>query len=193
LLGTFEPEGELVLFGTRKPLRSWNPWTANVEPLIDLWRRSRAATSTADARQVWIAPPEWIAQGEPPAADYPPPGRGYDHDAGTAIHGYALGQLIILIALMTVILTFEATVPVGWKLLASGFILWTGIAWAGLFEQRSWAAPTEWWRLAAMGGVGAVMASIGPDLALVGYGMVAVGITSALAFWRCRADLPARA
>ena len=193
LLGTFEAEDEKVLFGTRKPLRSWNPWTANTEPLLDLWRRSRAALSPAEAKKVWFAPPEWIAEGEPPAPAYPPPGRGYDVDTGKGAYSYALGQLLVLVLLMTGLLTFESYVPFGWKLLCSGFILWTGLTWAGLFEQRAWGAPLEWCRLLAVFVVGLLLTSSQPTLDFVGYGMAAVALTSAFALWRCRDALVVRA
>jgi len=193
LLGTFEEEEEKVLFGTRKPLRSWNPWTANTEPLFDLWRRSRAATTPEDAKKVWVAPPEWVAAGEPEPAGYPPPGRGYDSDTAPGAYSYALGQLVVLIALMTVVLTFESYIPTAWKLLASFFILWTGITWAGFYDQRRWAQPLEWCRLLALVVVGLVLPDLAHGSSLIGYGMVAVALTSVVALWRCRDDLFVRA
>jgi alkylglycerol monooxygenase len=192
LLGTFEEEDERVLFGTRKPLQNWNPWTANTEPLLDLWRRSKATPDPGDKKRVWWAPPEWTAEGEQPGAGCPPPGRGYDRDIGPGVHTYALGQLGVLVVLMTVLLTFEAYIPLAPKVLASFFIMWTGVTWGGLFEQRRWAMAAEWIRLGTLVGVGLFLSTLGPDFVVVGYGIVAIAITSALALWRCRDDLVVR-
>ncbi len=61
LFGTFEEErdAEPCLYGTRAPLRSWNPIWANLqvyrELLLDSWR----ARSWGDKLRVWLRPPGW--------------------------------------------------------------------------------------------------------------------------------------
>ncbi len=61
LFGTFQPEldDEPCVYGTRKPLRSWNPLWANVEVYADLLRDSWHTRRWADKLRVWLAPPGW--------------------------------------------------------------------------------------------------------------------------------------
>jgi sterol desaturase/sphingolipid hydroxylase (fatty acid hydroxylase superfamily) len=61
MFGTFQPEldSEPCVYGTRLPLRSWNPLWANLqiyrELVLDSWR----AKSWADKWRVWFKPPGW--------------------------------------------------------------------------------------------------------------------------------------
>ncbi|GAA0770122.1 hypothetical protein GCM10009107_61580 [Ideonella azotifigens] len=61
LFGSFTPEDnvEPIVYGTRKPLRSWNPLWANLEVYAALWHDSRHAASWADKLRVWFKPPGW--------------------------------------------------------------------------------------------------------------------------------------
>jgi alkylglycerol monooxygenase len=61
LFGSFteEDEREPIVYGTRSPLRSWNPLWANAEVYaalaLDCWH----ANSWADKLRVWFKPPGW--------------------------------------------------------------------------------------------------------------------------------------
>ncbi len=61
LFGTFEPEDrtEPCVYGTRSPLRSWNPLAANLQVYADLAKDSWRAASWADKLRVWFKPPGW--------------------------------------------------------------------------------------------------------------------------------------
>ncbi len=61
LFGTFteEDEAEPCVYGTRAPLRSWNPLWANLQVYRDLVVDSWRAASWADKLRVWIEPPGW--------------------------------------------------------------------------------------------------------------------------------------
>jgi sterol desaturase/sphingolipid hydroxylase (fatty acid hydroxylase superfamily) len=61
LFGTFveEDEAEPCVYGTRSPLRSFNPLWANLQVYRDLWLDSWRTRSWADKLRVWIAPPGW--------------------------------------------------------------------------------------------------------------------------------------
>lgn len=60
LFGTFEPEVQPCVYGTRTPLNSWDPIWANVAVYTELWRRSRAAPHWGDKLRVWLKPPGWL-------------------------------------------------------------------------------------------------------------------------------------
>ena len=61
LFGTFkeEDDAEPIVYGTRAPLRSWNPLWANLQVYRDLVLDSWRAASWADKLRVWIKPPGW--------------------------------------------------------------------------------------------------------------------------------------
>jgi len=61
LFGSFQDEraDEPCVYGTRSPLRSWNPLWANLQVYADLWRDSRRAGRWSDKLRVWLKPPGW--------------------------------------------------------------------------------------------------------------------------------------
>lgn len=61
LFGTFTPEddAEPCVYGTREPLRSWNPVWANLQVYRELALDSLRASAWADRLRVWLAPPGW--------------------------------------------------------------------------------------------------------------------------------------
>ena len=61
LFGTFveEDDAEPCVYGTRSPLRSWNPLWANLQVYRDLALDAWRARSWADKLRVWLAPPGW--------------------------------------------------------------------------------------------------------------------------------------
>ncbi len=61
LFGTYaeEDDREPCIYGTRSPLRSWNPLWANLQVYAELAKDSWHAASWADKLRVWFAPPGW--------------------------------------------------------------------------------------------------------------------------------------
>lgn len=61
LFGTFaeEDDAEPCVYGTRKPLHSWNPLWANLEVYADLARDSWRARHWRDKLRVWFKHPGW--------------------------------------------------------------------------------------------------------------------------------------
>ncbi len=61
LFGSFaeEDEAEPCVYGTRAPLRSWDPLAANLQVYRLLWADSRRASRWADKWRVWFKPPGW--------------------------------------------------------------------------------------------------------------------------------------
>jgi len=61
LFGTYAEEDPAVpcVYGTRAPLRSWNPIRANLQVYAELGRESWRATRWRDKLRVWLKPPGW--------------------------------------------------------------------------------------------------------------------------------------
>jgi alkylglycerol monooxygenase len=74
LFGTYQEEraDEPCVYGTRKPLGSWNPLWANFEVYADLLHDSRHARRWSDKLRVWFKPPGWRPADV--AARFPRPG-----------------------------------------------------------------------------------------------------------------------
>ncbi len=73
LFGTFEAEDDALpcVYGTRSPLRSWNPLWANLQVYRDLWLDAWHARRWSDKLKVWFMPPGWRPADV--AARYPKP------------------------------------------------------------------------------------------------------------------------
>ncbi|MBC3920708.1 sterol desaturase family protein [Undibacterium sp. CY18W] len=61
LFGSFieEQDGEPVVYGTRSPLRSWNPLWANLEVYKAVWQDAWHTRNWADKFLIWLRPPGW--------------------------------------------------------------------------------------------------------------------------------------
>lgn len=61
LFGTFmeELDQEPVVYGTRSPLRSWNPLWANAETYKTLWLDAWRTRKFSDKLRIWLARPGW--------------------------------------------------------------------------------------------------------------------------------------
>ena len=104
LFGSFveEDDAEPCVYGTRTPLRSWNPVRANLQVYAELWRDSRRARSWADKLRLWLMPPGWrpaeVAQRWPkPAFDIARIER-YDPQPGRAAQWAAVGLFALAVA-----------------------------------------------------------------------------------------------
>ncbi len=54
-----EDDAEPCVYGTRSPLRSWNPLWANLQAYVNLARDTWHARGIADKLRVWFKPPGW--------------------------------------------------------------------------------------------------------------------------------------
>ncbi|MEE2758276.1 MAG: sterol desaturase family protein [Myxococcota bacterium] len=148
LFGTFQDEHEQVLYGTLKPLRSWNPIWANVGPWVYLSKLSASQASFVDGLKVWFMPPEWTPDGPiDPKTLFAGDDRGYNVDKASKLHGYILLNLILTGTILGVLLTFEKSIGVQHQIVGAVFVVLSLSVWAGLFEGRKWAWPLEVVRL----------------------------------------------
>ena len=61
LFGTYAVEDKIepIVYGTRAPLRNFNPLWANLQVYADLWADSWRTSTWADTLRVWFKPPGW--------------------------------------------------------------------------------------------------------------------------------------
>ncbi len=133
LFGTYAAEDRAVpcLYGTRAPLRSWNPIRANLQVYADLGRDAWHAKRWRDKLLVWLKPPGWrpadVAERWPKAPFSVDNFERYDAAASPRLQWLALGLFVALLAATTLFLWHAQSL--GWTeraacALAIGISLW---------------------------------------------------------------------
>lgn len=148
LFGTFaeERDDEPVVYGTRAPLRSWNPLWANVEVYWALTKDAWRARRWRDKLRVWLARPGWrpadVAERFPkPAFDIAR--AEYDPPLGVGLRAYCLLHFMLLLGLGTHFLAIASALD-GWaSAMYAGFLLIGLVSIGALLEGRAWALVIE--------------------------------------------------
>jgi alkylglycerol monooxygenase len=154
LFGSFveEDDNDPPVYGTRSPLRSWNPLWANAEvywhTAEDAWHAQRWRGKLL----VWIKPPGWrpadVAARHPKPA-FVMPGERFDPPVPKALMIYTLLQFALLLGMTTQFLGMAGTASLS-ALLAYAFYLVVGLSVLGaLMERRRWALWAEGARVLA--------------------------------------------
>ncbi len=132
IFGTFVEESARPVYGTRAPLRSWDPLWANLEVYADLARKSLRCEHFADRVRVWLKPPGWQPAGAAGAtwskdafelarvATYDPP-------MPRAVRMFAYVQMTLAITGSVVLLWYSDTLD-GASLVA-GAVAVVGMLW----------------------------------------------------------------
>ena len=101
-------EGEKIVYGTRGPLRSWNPVWANLQYYADLFKDSWHAASWADKLRVWFRHPGWRPADV--AARFPKPAfdialvERYDPPMSPTAQWAAIGLFVVLLGATSLLL-----------------------------------------------------------------------------------------
>jgi sterol desaturase/sphingolipid hydroxylase (fatty acid hydroxylase superfamily) len=148
LFGTFEPEEEPVVYGTVKPLRSWNPLWANVAYWKTMFQTLRRAHGPVDKLRVVLGPPGWTPDGvpEPPEVSREEQQK-YDTVTPTSLDLYVAFHYLSAIAATTAFMVVQTSWA--WPRLGAfaALIVAGVIAWGGMFEGRRWGYALEGARL----------------------------------------------
>jgi sterol desaturase/sphingolipid hydroxylase (fatty acid hydroxylase superfamily) len=154
LFGTFQEEREQPVFGLVKPLASFNPLHAQVQPWVALWRASSEARGL-DRVRVWLKGPEWLPGGGRSEAKEIARAALKKHDPQLrrALAPWLAANLALAILGTTYLLFTQWTLPLRWQVALAALLLLTMLAWGGLLERRRWAVPVELARLAACGAI----------------------------------------
>ena len=145
LFGTFQLEEEEPTYGILKPVKTWNPLWANVQPFADLLQRSFEMQGL-NKLILWFAPPAWEPGKGEVIPEFPPEGRDYDRD-NKGMHPYLFFQLAPLTIVMTWLLLFEGEIDMSLKASLAMFLILTMVSWSALVEGQSWAPLSEVSRL----------------------------------------------
>jgi alkylglycerol monooxygenase len=152
LFGTFEPEhvDEPPVYGTRAPLRSWNPLWANFEVYAamarDVWRTRalRDKLAVLFARPGWQ--PEDLAQTHP-KQPFDIERSQFDPDVAKRIKVFCVVQFVALLAMTTQFLALKDSVGDIELLAYAAFIIASLMINGAMLEGRPGAFKAEFVRL----------------------------------------------
>ncbi|OOG40132.1 hypothetical protein B0E52_12210 [Rhodanobacter sp. C06] len=155
LFGSFveEDAAEPPVYGTRAPLRSWNPLWANAEVY---WRTAQDAWHARrwrDKLLVWLKPPGWrpadVAARFPRPA-FAMPAERYDPPLAAPLKLYVLLQFALLLGMVTQFLGMAGHVAWPELLLYAAWQVAGLCVLGALMEGRRWAWWAEGLRVLAM-------------------------------------------
>ena len=145
--GTYTPEEEEPIYGTVKPLQSWNPLWANIDGWVRLASMSRATSGFGDKLRVWFAPPDWRPQDLGGPVIVPEVDRAvykkYDPESPAAVDRYVLVQFAIVAAVTSAIMWFASTLSAVFLVAGATWVIAGLVAWGALFEGKRWGIPIE--------------------------------------------------
>ncbi len=149
LFGSFEPEIEPPVYGTVKPVASFNPVTCALAPFRDLVKFAQTLPTALDKLKVWFMPPEWRPEGMPPAELDIDPDRPKHHvrpSRGTI--AYFIAAFVVTTGVSLLFLLKANTLSAQTKLV---FAVWFAVTLGFLgavMEGRSWVKGAEALRMA---------------------------------------------
>lgn len=137
LFGSWVEEDEEVVYGITKPLENYNPFWANIHYWAELFQRAKATPNWRHKLFVWIAPPEWQAEGESEVPAWPQSRSEqfkYHTVAAPAFVRYALISFAFLLAATLVLILLGPTLAWTDRLAAVIFVY--GLLWSMTWGQR---------------------------------------------------------
>lgn len=186
IFGTFQAEldAEPVIYGVRRPLRRFNPLSANFQVWASLARDAWHTRSWWDKLRIWFMPTGW----RPADMQSRYPGEKsdltafekYDPASTAAVKGFAVFQLLAAIPVSVTLAGYLQGLPYGqvlfcW-LLVSAPLLTTGL----LLEGRAFALSSELARLLLSW---SALALFGAALAPPAHGYVLAYLVCNSGFW----------
>ena len=152
LFGTFREEREPPVYGTTKPIASFNPAWAQVQTWFEIAEKARALPRRRDRLRLWLASPSLDPLGRAPPSEAELHARPrFDLPAAPALEAYALVQFAPLVAATFLMLLAQSTAPATVLAAAGVLVFWTLLSLGGLMDARRWAWPVEGARLVAAG------------------------------------------
>ena len=149
LFGTWEPETEPCVYGTTRPINSYNPLWAQVETYVDLVQLARKAPTTRDAIKVFFANPGWRPEwmGEALKRDF---SRKYDPQGSPGTVRYALFNWLVLLGGVFCFLMWGGALTGTSKGAVVVVVVLSVVSLPALVEGRTWAKALEGARLLSL-------------------------------------------
>ena len=114
MFGTFVEEQEPCVYGTRSPLRSWDPGWAIFAEYWSLVQATRQAGSWGDKWRIWLKPPGWRPSGFNAEVQAEPSVPTFDLDAARQLYGEPVATKSAIFAAVQFALMMGATAGYLW-------------------------------------------------------------------------------
>lgn len=154
LFGTFQVEEEECVYGTVKPLRSFNPVYANVHYYWELIKQSIGAKHWLDKFLVFFMRPGWIpGDGNKPSGYLPIPEVNakefvkYDPNPNSEVRSYTTAWFVGVLLLSFGFLLFVTKFTLVSQILVSLWVTLSLVSINAMIEGKSWAQVLEITRL----------------------------------------------
>jgi alkylglycerol monooxygenase len=154
LFGTFTEEraGEKVIYGVRKPLRSWNPLWGNLQVFHELWRAAVHAKGWRAKLAVWFSRPGETGEDNALRANFDEAAfRRFSTGTASAVRLYAAIQYSVLVFAITHFIAVQKDLGDAARLAYALLILVSTLTIGALMEGRRMARAMETARLVATG------------------------------------------
>jgi sterol desaturase/sphingolipid hydroxylase (fatty acid hydroxylase superfamily) len=156
MFGSFVEEDDIdrPIYGTRAPLRSWNPLWANAEVYWAMAKDAWHARRWRDKLRVWFARPGWrpadVAE-RFPKPDFDLQRVDYDPPVSRALSIYCLVQFVMLLGMGVHFLQVAPALPLLKAILYVAFLVASLCVVGALLEARAAAPWLEGARLLLLG------------------------------------------
>lgn len=150
LFGSFEAEKEQPVYGTVKPVASFNPVTCAIAPFRDIVKFMQSLPRTLDKLKAPFMPPEWRPEGMPAAElDIDPDRPKYHVRPSRGALAYFIAAFVVATGVSLLFLFKANTLAAQNKAV---FAVWFAVtlgALGAVMEGRSWVKWAEPLRMAA--------------------------------------------
>lgn len=152
MFGTFQEEEEEVVYGITTPLKSWNPFWANIHYYVEMFHLGRTFSKWTDRFRLIFARPGWKPaehggyQSTPPLEkqDLVP----YNAKSSRAFMAYVVVQFALMLVGLVALMTHFQELKWFYGIAFLGVIIITGMICGAILENRRWVLVAEYLRLA---------------------------------------------
>ena len=147
LFGTYQLEAAPCVYGTTRPIRSFNSIWAQLDGWWELVKLSKKAPSVGQALLLWVKGPDWWPEWmgpKPPPPPYDPKAFvKYEVPLTRGVRAYVLVQFLLCGVAVFCFVSWGHGLPVWMQLCAGALILWTVGCIGGVVEGKRWARAAE--------------------------------------------------
>ena len=157
LFGTYIKEQDEPVYGTVKPLSTFDPVWANVIEFVRLWEMSRRTGRFVDKIKVWFMPPEWRPADLGGVVTIPEITRAqqrkYFVRPALAVTVYAMVSFALVLLASIYFLVIRQELPIALQALYAGEAIFGMYTISALTEGKTHARPLELVRLISLAGL----------------------------------------
>ncbi len=147
LFGSFRREEEACVYGTTRPLQSFNPAVAQFDYARELLGAMKAAPSAWLALQVLFRSPSWKPEWWPHDPRTREGTQRYDVAAPQSVRRYCFWQFMVALVAVFLFLMFGSALSALQSVVCVLWLVLSVVTLPGLYEQKTWARKAEAVRL----------------------------------------------